>query len=100
VVNVFAQGKDERDEADFLLWVMLCRRAIEAEKDGGGGGVASPGLAARMRSSFTSEDGNMTLGGLGKTNRRDAQKEQAEAMQKSLNRFANKVSRQVSKVRR
>jgi hypothetical protein len=56
-------------------------------------------------STLTGED---TLGGLGSqskawgpanTNHRDAQKQEAEAMQTSLNRFTTKVSRQYAKAK-
>ena len=93
VVDVFANGKDELDEADFLLLVQLCKRAIQAENgtaDGEAGGKLIHDDVESMDSNIARE----MVEGLNSARSASLNKraEEQAAMTKSLSRLKRKMT--------
>lgn len=85
VVDVFAEEKDGLDVADFLLLVMLCKRAIDSEKEGESAALTERG------DSFNSDVARQVVEGLQSAHRSAAQ-EEAVMMRKTVQRIQRKVS--------
>ena len=108
VVDVFAKDKDELDEADFLLLVMLCKRAIAIEQGVlDENGLASPspnrgrvegGILRESESLMNSEDERQLTRDMGmnkESKKMEGYKQMAEErerMSKSISRLQRKMS--------